>query len=414
MMNAMKVLNNAGLYILASIIPPFFSILINPFVAKNMSPMDYSIVGFYSSFNLLLTSLVSFFLTHYYSKKFYECSEEGRIILKAVIYRLFFLVSSLIAAISIVGIGLYKYFLNENSLIPFLPYVLLFVATLFFNCFYTLELNHLKMKRNAIVFFSFSIVQSILIVLSTLFFVIIFKWGAFGKLLAPLIESLVLFLFILYKNKSLLRVHVPFSAFPNVLLFCYPLVLTAMLGFFTKGYDCILLERLNNSKEFALYTIGLQFSTYLTLLTNALQNTFQSDIYESVAKKNKRKLLKIGGLLLVSAVFVVLCFVSFAPFIINILTYGRYIDAARYAQIMSVSIIFSVMFYYVTTIFVAKGRTKLLLINKIVVSICAIIITPLMIKKYMYVGGAACQSILWIISLISLCICSKIIPNRKT
>ena len=113
-MKKLKMMHNVGLYVLASVIPAVFSILINPFVAKNMSPMDYSIVGFYTSFNLLLTPLVSFYFSHYYSKKYYESSDEKKVFLKAVIYRLFFFVSSLIAVFSIVGIALYKVFFNPK------------------------------------------------------------------------------------------------------------------------------------------------------------------------------------------------------------------------------------------------------------------------------------------------------------
>lgn len=412
-MKKLKMMHNVGLYVLASVIPAVFSILINPFVAKNMSPMDYSIVGFYTSFNLLLTPLVSFYFSHYYSKKYYESSDEKKVFLKAVIYRLFFFVSSLIAVFSIVGIALYKVFFNNNSSIPLFPYVFLFVATLFFNCFFMLELNHLKMKREVWAFFLFSMIQTLLIVLSTFLFVIFFKWGAYGKMLAPLVESIVLFVFILYKNRSLLFVHIPFSEFPKILSFCYPIVLTAMLGFFTKGFDCILLERFNNSKEFALYTIGMQFSAYLTLLTNALQNTFQADIYESVAKKNNAKLIKIGLLLFFASVFIVLCFVCFAPSVIDILTYGRYTDAAQYAKIMSISIIFSVMFYFVSTINVAKGKTMILLVNKIVVSIFAIVIIPFMVQHYMYKGGAVCQILVWLFALISLLFFSNINLSKR-
>lgn len=414
MIKVLKKMQNVGLYILASFIPAFISVVMNPFIAKNMSSMDYSIVGFYSSFNLLLTPLVSFYLAHFFSKRYYECSEEQRQQLKALIYRIFFIFSLGMAFLSVLGIWIYNVFFNKNSIIPLFPYVFLFVGALFFNCFYTLELSHLKMKRNAKLFFVFSMVQSVLIASTTLVLVVLLKWGALGKMLAPLIEALALASFILFRNRNLLFVNVSTAQISNVIKFCYPLVLTAMLGFFSKGFDCVLLERFNNPKEFALYTIGLQFASYLILFTNALQNTFQSDIYECIAKKNSKKLIKIGLLLLFASISVVVLFILFAPFVIEVLTYGRYTDASQYARIMSISIIFMVMFYFFSTINVAKGKTKILLVNKIIVSFFAVLVTPFFVQRYMYEGGAICQVVVWFFSLVCLLFISNFNFHRKS
>ena len=254
-------------YLLASIIPSFISLLVNPLIAKNMSPEDYAIVGFYSSFSLLLTPLLSFYLTHYLGKRFYECDTEGRKQLKATILRIFLVISPVLSILAFLGIWVYKAFFNEGSVIPFFPYSLFYIISLYFAIYYSLEQMDMKMHRKSAVFLKLALLHSALIIGSTLLLVVLFKFGAVGKMLATVIESFILFIIVVARNKDLFRYQVSIKEIKVAMLFCLPLVLAAMLSFFTKGYDSVLLERLGDTKEFALYSIGLQFSAYLGMFT---------------------------------------------------------------------------------------------------------------------------------------------------
>ena len=46
-------LKNAGLYFASSLVVAIIGLLLNPTMAKNLSPEDYAILGYYASFNLL-------------------------------------------------------------------------------------------------------------------------------------------------------------------------------------------------------------------------------------------------------------------------------------------------------------------------------------------------------------------------
>ena len=82
-----KQISNLSIYFLAALIPTLLSLVSNPFLAKNLSPEDYAIIGYYAAFNSLFGPLVNFYLLHYYTKRFYELSDEGRVRLKATLYR---------------------------------------------------------------------------------------------------------------------------------------------------------------------------------------------------------------------------------------------------------------------------------------------------------------------------------------
>ena len=71
-------IKNIGLYFSASFIPMLLNLAINPFVAMHMSPTDYAITGYYTSFSTLIAPMITFYMLHYYTKRFFEVSELER------------------------------------------------------------------------------------------------------------------------------------------------------------------------------------------------------------------------------------------------------------------------------------------------------------------------------------------------
>ena len=59
-------------YFGASFIPMLLNLASNPLIAMNMSPEDYAITGYYTSFSTLLAPLVAFYMLHYYTKRYFE------------------------------------------------------------------------------------------------------------------------------------------------------------------------------------------------------------------------------------------------------------------------------------------------------------------------------------------------------
>ena len=78
---------NLGIYLSASLIPMALSLLTNPWIAKNLPPVDYAIIGYYQGFNTLLTPFINFYLLHYYTKRFFETSDVERENLRATIFK---------------------------------------------------------------------------------------------------------------------------------------------------------------------------------------------------------------------------------------------------------------------------------------------------------------------------------------
>ena len=381
-------IKNIGLYFSASFIPMLLNLAINPFVAMHMSPTDYAITGYYTSFSTLIAPMITFYMLHYYTKRFFEVSELERERLKSTILKSLIFFSIIITILCFLGLLIYICLFNQNSKIPIMPYIFLSVFALPLTGAYSLMLVDLRMSRKSEKFFQVSTINGVLLVVLTLFFVIIFKWGAIGKLLAPFCTNLIFFLWTCYEYKDLFHYKFDKKQFRRIIKFCTTLTLEEMLGFFSNGYDRIFLERLGDTQELGFYVVGVQIAGYILVFQNAIGATFQPDLFQSIAQRDYKKMIKISALLIGSTAIIVLIFILFSPLIIKILTAGRYMLSLKYTQIIALSTITSAIYYTISQITVALGRSYITLFNKIITSVLSILCFSILINEYQFIGAA--------------------------
>ena len=280
---------NLSIYMLAAMIPMLLSLLANPFIAKNLSPTDYAIVGYYTAFNTLFGPFVNFYLLHYYTKRFYELNKNERQILKSTIFRALIYFSFILALIVYILLYIYTTYFNTNSQIPFLPYSVLAVLYLPLTGIYTLQLTEYRMERRSKDFFNLSVTNGVLGVIVAVLFVVVFKWGADGRMWATFLVTLAIFIYVFIKNRHLLKIKFNHKTFRVACKFCFPLVIASMLTFFSSGYDKVLLERAGDIATLGIYSVGATIASYLHIFSTSINDTFQPDIFKSIAEKNMRK-----------------------------------------------------------------------------------------------------------------------------
>lgn len=381
-------IQNLSIYMLASLIPMLISMVSNPFVAKNMSPTDYAITGYYTAFNSLLGPLVSFYLINYYTKRFFEYKEEERKKLRATILKMLIVFSFFMFFVALVGVYIYTTLFNKGSQLPFFPFALMALLPLPLNGVFSLSLVDFRMTRDSKRFFKYSVSKGLMTTVLMVLFVVFFKMGALGYLGSTLVIAFVFFLFLLYKNKDQLKIPFNKKTAKDSILFCWPLVIASMLTFFSNGYDKVFLERTGDVLALGIYSVGFSMANHLHVFSNSINDTFQPDIYESIVKRNFLRCLRVVVIKLLLMAGVVGLFIVFAPFLVRILTAGRYMDSTPFARILSLASITSMMYYSMSQVTVAFGFTSITLINKILGSALSVLSFSLLIPAYGAYGAA--------------------------
>jgi O-antigen/teichoic acid export membrane protein len=375
---------SASLYLFASLFAAGIKILINPLLAKNLSHNDYAIIGYFSSFSILFLPLLTFMIFAYYQRNFYLVSDEKRQrIANTIIISL--LGIGLIFSIFIL-IGLFIYFKFTHVHFPFLPFAFFLVYQIVFNNFLTfLQVNY-RLKREAKKYAQLTIASSIIWLLVAVLLVVIFKLGAKGSMGANLLVAIFIGLYGI--KRTITKLEFDIHVFKDLIKFCWPLTLSALLWYFLSGVDSAMLEKLNDNNTFALYNIGLALGGSLGMFYTAIAQTFEPDIYKSIAERRLNKMAKIIFSLICINAIPVLLLILFATPITNLLTAGRYTDASSFARIASLKNISMSMYYSVLTVIVGFGFTKADLGLRAVGAVFSIIMYEILIKYFTFYGAA--------------------------
>ena len=374
-------------YFSASLIPMLLSLAINPLVSMYMDPEDFAITGYYTSFATLFSPIIAFYMIHYYNKRYFELDELGRIHLHALLFKSLIFFSFVVSFVCLLALLIYVENFTDNNFATF-PYLYMAVMVIPFTGLYNLELAEYKMERKSKQYMNFSLFKGIALVAATLLFVVFIKWGAFGKLLGPLLLEILFFVYLLLRHKKVWKIKTTFSELLEVLKFCWPLALGAALGYFSNGYDKTVLETLGNNTEFGYYCVGASIAAYLGVFTTSISATFQPDTYEAIIKDNRRKLLKVVGVRFALTLVVVLGFILFCPLAVYLLTAGRYMDSVPYARILACVALTNSIYYIINDYSIARGKPKLYLYTTVIGSLLIIVLMPFFVNWFGYNGGA--------------------------
>lgn len=379
---------SVGTYFAASLLPMLLMVLVNPLIALNMSPEDYAVTGYYNSFTALFSPVITFYLINYYNKRYYEVTPERRLKIRAMLFKSLIFFSAAVSVLCILLLAGYEEFFRKGNGFPFFPYAFLMVFAIPLTGIYKLEQAECRMGRDSGRYFRMTAVSGVTLALTNLLFVAVAKWGAFGKLLAPLVTNAVMFIFLAAKYRSLFRVHTEWKEFAGTLKFCLPLAAGAMAGYFFNGFDRTYLESIGDVTEYGYYIVGAQIAGYLAVLSTAVTSTFQPDIYEAIAKKNRRILFRTCIVQIGMIAGVVLFFMLFCPLIVKLLTAGKYMDSVPYARIISISTLTSSVYFIINNYTIAKGLPRLYLCTTLTGSVLTVLAYPPVVGTYGYMGGA--------------------------
>ncbi len=379
-------------YFTASMLAMVVSLALNPFVSVCMTKGDFAITGYYTSFNLLVLPLVGFSLMQYYNKSYFRLNGHQRDKLLNTIVSTTLLFGGI--TLILVCVGYYAYHQLKNIDLPFFPYAILFFASVYLGQFYTAYQTKLKFEKNSKQFLRIGIYYTGIHLLCVVSLVLLWKMHALGYALATFSTALIAMLFSM--RHIINRFEIDKAMLRQALIFCWPLILANMMEYIYSGIDRSFLVGINNNDALGLYNVAVTIGSYVTIFYTTISQTFQPDLFEAVAQKNAKATLKLVVKIQILNILPILLFILLAPFIIDVLTFGRYVDSTVYARIIALKGIVAAIYFSLSSIIIAAGLSKVSLIIKIVGTIFAYIMFYVLISRFEYLGAAWGQALSYI------------------
>ncbi|HRR52978.1 MAG TPA: hypothetical protein P5301_05905, partial [Bacteroidales bacterium] len=266
-----------------------------------------------------------------------------------------------------------------------------------------------KMQKKPYKFMWFSIGSSLINIGLGLFMVVKLRMGATGKLLSIAIANSligIIAFFILTKGWT-----IDWKIIKEAFKLGYPLVLITLISIPVTNLDKIILERINDVVNYSYYTIGMQFSGYLMVMYSSIYQSFEPDIYK-YANTDKRKLVYLALFIFGFAIICNLLFTLLSGNIIGFLTSYRYTGATKYANIFIWSNLFILMTYFLSAVFVAKGKTLSLLGRKVIISVCGLALLFYTINKWGFIGAATTKVVINFLDCLLMLIIGHILLKK--
>jgi O-antigen/teichoic acid export membrane protein len=382
----LKNIQNAGLYFSGSIVQALFALITQPIYSKYLSAPEFGILGYFEAVKSFFTpaftlTMMAVYLMHY----FRQDEQENKKLLFNITFHLLIINTF---SVFIGYVGIYLYFTSLDIKIPLNPFAWYILIALLLDNIKHIVLINFRIRKKAFSFFILSVITTLLNVGIGLLFVAVFKWGAEGRMLAPIISTIILVPYCLHIIRKYTVFYVNFKNFAENLRIAFPLVLAAYAYVPISNIDRIFLERLNNISELGLYNIGITIAGYIQLAYTALALAFEPDVFQSVAQKNYKKLFQLFLVMFIPYLAAVLIFIILSGSIVNILTAGRYLGAQVYTNIAIISVFISGVYWFFDKTLIALGKTKLNLYINIIGGLSSLIVMYCAVTNYGFIGAA--------------------------
>lgn len=191
------------------------------------------------------------------------------------------------------SMGPLAYLLVERFLpsIPFFPYVFIVLLSGLFIPIRNLTLGLLRVQKRAKVYviytFSFFLIQAIGIIIAVAWL----GYGLKGQLYAQLLATMIFWMIAIIIAKKNARLFFSWSLSKNLLFFGVPLIPFFVFTWVNAASGRFMLERYVSLRDVGLFTLAAQFSGLIILLGGAFDNAFMPYFYETAQKSNGPEIL---------------------------------------------------------------------------------------------------------------------------
>ncbi len=332
-----KQIKNSFIYLLPVIVGNAIPILTLPIFTRILTKEDYGIWALAQVYAIFVNGVANFGLTIGYERNFFEQKET-----KNVAGLLYSTLLFVIAAFIVCGFFtyLFKYPLSrwiigssDHANILFWSYCATGVVGL-----KTYYLTYFKNTENAKSLVWYTIDESLIGVLLSLFMVAYLRIGVIGLIWGQLLASVIIFSILSFRFVRFLPVSFDRKALKDSLKLSLPLTPRIFFGVIGNQFDKYMIGLLNTVGGVGVYNIGQKVANVVFTCMTAIQNVFSPQVYKRMFELGEEGGESVGRYLtpfLYISISIGLMISLFSEEIISILTPKSYHGAIEIVAILS-------------------------------------------------------------------------------
>ncbi len=391
---------NGFLYTASNVIRNAIPFFLLPVLTRYLTPADYGVVATFQVLLAVAMVFVGLRLSGAVSVNFFKLSREE---LKVYIANVIFIET--VAFFLIVGI----IYFCAGYLSVFLKFprnwLLIVVVIAFSRSILTINLSLWQAEQKVLSYGMFQILQTVVDVGLSLFFVAVLGWKWQGRLSGVLASSAVfafLGVVIICKRKYI-RLSFNKAHISNALFFGIGLIPAALGGWIITGIDRIFINSMVGVSATGIYVVGYQVGLIISILAIAFNQTWAPFLFEKLKEDNystKLKIVKFTYLYFITITAFALIVSFFAPVFLRVFVGKSFQPAYKYVLWIALGYAANGMYFMVVNYIFYVEKTYLLSLPIFSSAIANVILNYFLIKANGPIGAAQATTISFFLSFV--------------
>jgi len=346
-LSLLRLTKESLIYGLSRYITKFISIFLLPLYTAVLSPEDYGILDLLSTIILVSTFLIvsgtDTAVGYYFFRK--ENIEERPVIITSSLFlRIIFSTVAFIVILIASSAISNLIFGKDYSL-----FVIITGITILFQSLYSFLFDLLRLEFRAWLYTILSTVSIVLNILLTALYVLVFKQGVHGALVAQAIAYGIIFVFTIFYVIKRYGFTISKKWIKSILSYGFPLIGTGIAIWVLNSTDRYFLAHYVDLSSVGIYSVGMKLANFLGMIGGALQlawGPYALGIqYYDNAKKIYSKVFLIFFIINIVGVFIISIF---SIDILKVFTQPNYYAAKAVVPFLCASTVFSSAYFVIS------------------------------------------------------------------
>ena len=386
---------NVGLFSISSFVPRILSFVLIPIYTNCLSTAEYGVSD-------LLTTTVSLLLPfftldiqdavmRFALDKKYEKSDVFTVALRIILIGTGLVTLGAFVASTLKIPGL------ENSYLIF--FVLMYFTTALSNSL-TMFCRGID-KVNVLVVGG--ILQSVIMLSANILFLVVFKWGLTGYLLANTLGSLVavFWYFIKAKLHKYITKTVSKRVLKDMVRFSFPLIFSVTAWWINSASDRYILTWMSGVAISGLYAVSYKIPNILSIFQNIFYQAWSISAIKEFDKNDADRFISnMYNMMNFGMVFVCSGVMFLNTPIAKILYTNEFFEAYKFVPPLLISVVFNAMALFIGSIFTAVKDTKTLSVSTIIGAVINTVCNFVFIYYWQAYGAAVATMLGYVVVFI--------------
>ena len=398
-----NVVINSLIYSVGGLLMKCCSFFLLPLYTAYLTTVDYGITSIAGSFVSTMSFIVAFSLFSAIMRFFVDLKDDAERLKRFYgTVSVFVFLSSIVFGIvlTIFRSLLTKYVFSG---IDYYPIILVCLVSLVFQCQHTIFDNILRSQQKAFKSSLFSILYFLLTVVLNIVFVVIFRMGAVGSLLATLISSAVYVAYFCVEMliQKTIKICLDWKLLKSALAYSIPIIPHNLSTSIAALVSKVLIGGASSLASVGIYSVSMQFGQIADVVQGYVDNAYGPWLYEKLHNREEDYKNNIRGTAKVLTAVIGLFFLGislFAQDYIILFVNKEFADAWKYVPlIVTVFAVKTMYYFYVEVLFYYKKASKYLFSATLTSSIINVFLSVFLISMWGIYGSILADFICMII-----------------